>query len=105
LARAEAQLERAVHDAHAERRSWLPHLGNLALNLAGALVVAEGFDEGSGWGSGALGFVVGEIRIWTYPWQAESTLEEYRERFAPNLAQQPAWRTEQRNGREVLVLE
>jgi hypothetical protein len=83
LAFAEELLRRHAEDARHERRRWLPHLGNLALNLAGALIVAEGFDEGSGWSSGAIGFVVGEIRIWTYPHQAERTLEEYERRFLP----------------------
>src|SRR4029453_4039542 len=83
---AEELLHRHVADAHHERHSLWPHLGNLALNLAGALIVAEGYDEPSGWGSGALGLVVGEIRIWTYPAQADHTLEEYERRFrAPEL--------------------
>jgi hypothetical protein len=43
--------------------------------------VAEGFHEGSGWSSGALGLVVGEIEIWTYPARAEKILEEYRRRY------------------------
>lgn len=81
LALAEELLRRHVEDARDERRSWRPHLANLALNLVGALIVAEGYDEGSGWGSGALGFVVGEVRIWTYPAQAQDTLEEYERRF------------------------
>lgn len=80
LARAEDLLARAVHDAR-RRRTWRPHLVNLALNLAGALIVAEGFHEGTGYSSGALGIVVGEIEIWSRPWQAEATLEEYERRF------------------------
>jgi hypothetical protein len=105
LAAAEDLLERAAQQAHRERRSWRVHLGNLALNLAGAIVVAEGFDEGSGWGSGALGFVVGEIRIWTYPWQAERTRTEYERRFPRALGAAPRWRTESRGDRQLLVLD
>jgi hypothetical protein len=104
LARAEERLKRAAEDSREERRTWLPHLANLALNLAGALVVAEGFDEGTGYSSGVLGILMGELHIWTHPWQAESTLEEYRERFRSN-AGRPAWRTEEIAGREVLILE
>jgi hypothetical protein len=81
LAYAEGLLVRAAEQAHRERRSWLPHLSNLALNLIGALIVAEGYHEGSGWSSGALGLVVGEIEIWTYPARAEKILEEYRRRY------------------------
>ena len=75
LARAEEILRENAAQAH-ERISWKAHAGNVALNLAGALVVAEGFgDEKSAWQSGALGFVVGEGRIWSYPWHARSTLD------------------------------
>jgi hypothetical protein len=81
LARAEEILERAAEQAQRERRAWVPHLANLGLNLAGALIVAEGFDEGSGWGSGALGFAVGEVRIWSYPWHAQETKRDYEQRF------------------------
>jgi len=99
------ELHRAARQAHEERRSWRAHVGNLALNLAGAIVVAEGFDEGSGWGSGALGIVVGEIRIWTYPWQAERALAEYERRFPRATGARPRWRTEIRDERQMLVLD
>jgi hypothetical protein len=89
LARAEEILVRAAEQAHSERRAWRPHLGNLGLNLAGALIVAEGFDEGSGWGSGALGFAVGEVRIWSYPWQAQETKRDYEQRFPSLLGGTP----------------
>jgi hypothetical protein len=81
LARAEGILRRNAEDSRGERRSWIPHLANLGLNLAGAVIVAEGFDESDGWVSGAVGFAVGEARIWSYPWQAEGALEEYERRF------------------------
>jgi hypothetical protein len=80
-ARAEAILHRNAEAAREERRSWIPHLANLGLNLAGAVIVAEGFDESDGWVSGAVGFAVGEGRIWSYPWQAGGALEEYQRRF------------------------
>jgi hypothetical protein len=85
LARAEEILVRAAEQAQRERRAWLPHLGNLALNLVGAVIVAEGFDEGSGWSSGAIGLAVGEVRIWSYPWHAQETKRDYEQRFPPSL--------------------
>jgi hypothetical protein len=103
LAGAEGMLRRAVQDAHAERGVWA-HLWNLTLNLAGALVVAEGFHEGSGWSSGALGLVLGEVAIWSYPWQAERTLDEYSRLF-PSADLGPRWRKEARGGRRFLILE
>jgi hypothetical protein len=81
LARAEQILRRNAADGASERRSWIPHAANLGLNLAGALIVAEGFDEKDGWVSGAIGFAVGEGRIWSYPWQAGNALAEYERRF------------------------
>lgn len=105
LAAAEDLLHRAARQAHEERRSWRVHLGNLALNLAGAIIVAEGFDEGSGWASGALGIVIGEIRIWTFPWKAQRTLTEYERRFPRPVGAAPRWRMERRGEREILVLD
>ena len=85
-------MRRATEQAHVERMTWRPHLANLALNLAGALIVAEGFDEGTGWASGAIGFAIGEVRIFTYPWQARGTLDEYGRRFpAPVTSGGPGW--------------
>ena len=81
ITEAEGLLVRAAEQARHERRSWWPHLSNLALNLVGAWIVAESFDEGSGWSSGALGLVVGELQIWTYPARSERILEEYRRRY------------------------
>jgi hypothetical protein len=81
LARAEQVLRRNAEESRSERRSWVPHAANLGLNLAGALIVAEGFDEKDGWTSGAIGFAVGEGRIWSHPWQAGNALAEYERRF------------------------
>jgi len=81
LARAEEILRRNARKTASERRSWIPHAANLGLNLAGAVIVAEGFDEKDGWVSGAIGLAVGEGRIWSYPWQATNALAEYERRF------------------------
>lgn len=81
LARSEELLRRNAEDSRKNRFGWRPHAGNLALNLAGGLVVAEGFGENSGWISAAVGAVVGEVRIWSYPWHADGALGEYERRF------------------------
>lgn len=97
LARAEAILRRNAEKTAFERRSWIPHAANLGLNLAGALIVAEGFDEQDGWVSGAIGFAVGEGRIWSYPWQAENALADYERRFPASgvpHAPAPSWHFE-----------
>jgi hypothetical protein len=96
-ARAEAILRRNAEKTASERRSWIPHAANLGLNLAGALIVAEGFDEQDGWVSGAIGFAVGEGRIWSYPWQAENALAAYERRFPASgvpHAPAPSWHFE-----------
>jgi hypothetical protein len=107
LARAQEILQESAAAARRERRSWIPHLANLGLNLAGAVIVAEGFDESSGWTSGAVGFAVGEGRIWSYPWQAGSVLEEYERRFPRSgIPQEPAtsWQLESWGGGARFVL-
>jgi hypothetical protein len=102
---AETLLYTAARQADEERRGWTRHVGNVALNLVGAAVVAEGFDESSGWGSGALGIVVGEIELWTYPWHAERTLEEYEAAFPRDHLSAPRWRIEEEGGDTVMILD
>jgi hypothetical protein len=102
---AEELLYAAAEEAQDERRGWVNHIGNLALNLIGAVVVAEGFDESSGWGSGALGLVVGEIQIWSYPWHAEHTVREYERLFPRDELSAPRWRVEEKAGDTVMILD
>jgi hypothetical protein len=83
LARAEEMLSRNAEEADS-RYSWTRHLANLGLNLAGAVIVAEAFDEPRGWASGALGFAVGEVHLWSHPWQARQDWEEYQRSFPRN---------------------
>lgn len=84
---AERRLRRSAEEARDERWGWIPHLANLGLNAAAAIVVAEMYDEDEAYWSGALGFAVGEIRLWTFPWQAEDDWETYRRRY--DLAARP----------------
>jgi hypothetical protein len=105
LRAAEQLLYAAAEDAHEERRGWVNHVGNVALNLIGAIVVAEGFDESSGWGSGALGIVVGEIQLWSFPWHAEHTVREYERLFPRDELSTPRWRLEEKDGDTVMILD
>ena len=104
LRAAEELLYAAAEEAHEQRRGWLSHVGNLALNLIGA-VVAEGFDESSGWGSGALGVVTGDIELWSYPWHAEHTAREYEHLFPRDELSAPRWRIEERGDDTVMILD
>ena len=105
LRAAEALLYDAAKEADEMRRGWLTHAGNVTLNLVGAVVVAEGFDESSGWGAGALGLVVGEIEIWSFPWHAERTVEEYERRFPRDELSAPRWRIEEQGDDTVMILD
>jgi len=108
LARAEAILRENAEASRKNRFAWKPHLANLALNLGGAVIVAEGFHEPRGWASGAVGLAVGELRIWTYPWQADGAWKEYQRRFpASGVPQEPAtsWHIEPSDGGARLVVD
>jgi hypothetical protein len=64
------------------RWDWKRHAGNVALNAAGAAIVAYGFDdETRAWRSAGVGIAVGEAMIFSYPWKADDDLAEYERRF------------------------
>jgi hypothetical protein len=94
VAAGEAALRRNAKESYEERFGWTAHAGNLALNLAHGLIVGEGFDEGAGWGSAAVGLVLGEVRIWTHPFQALERLETYEARFGPASRREVRWQIE-----------
>jgi hypothetical protein len=65
-----------------KRWDWKRHAGNVALNAAGAAIVAYGFDdETRGWRSAGIGIAVGEAMIFSHPWRGDDDLAEYEERF------------------------
>jgi hypothetical protein len=86
----EALLEKAAHDSK-RRWDWKAHFFNVAINMAGAVIVAEGFDEDDGWTSGAVGIAVGEAMIWSHPWKGDSDLAEYESRFQRPGAMPTTW--------------
>ena len=65
-----------------ERRySWKPHVLMIGVNLlAGAAIWLAG-DGKRGAESAGISIAVGELRIWTQPWQAKRDWREYRQRF------------------------
>lgn len=84
-------LLRAAAEESDRRWSWTPHLTNVAVNTAGALIVAEGFDEDDGWTSAAVGIAVGEAMLWTHPWKSRDDLAEYEARFVTGARPGPTW--------------
>ncbi|HZS39783.1 MAG TPA: hypothetical protein VFF06_23280 [Polyangia bacterium] len=65
-----------------QRYSWIAHSVNVALNVAGGLIVWLGYhDFGTGLESALVGIGVGELQIWSQPWNAKIDLRDYRRRF------------------------
>jgi hypothetical protein len=81
LARGEGLLRQNADEARS-RWSWKRHLSVVGINLAGALIVTQAFDEPRGWTSAGIGVGVGEAMIWSHPWGDDSDLAEYERRFA-----------------------
>jgi hypothetical protein len=79
-------LLRQVAEESRTRWSWKRHVANLAINLAGGVIVAEGFDESRGWTSAGVGFAVGEAMTLSHPWGGDDDLAEYERRFAADRA-------------------
>jgi hypothetical protein len=70
------------------RWSWKRHAAVIGINVAGGLIVAEGFDESRGWRSAGIGIGVGEIMTFSHPWKADDDLAEYEQKFGstPDLS-------------------
>jgi len=86
----EALLRQAAEESD-RRWDWKPHLFNVALNVAGALIVTQAFDQKSGWTSAGIGIAVGEAMLWSHPWHGGSDLEEYEASFAPGSPPRMSW--------------
>jgi hypothetical protein len=65
----------------ASRWSWKRQAAIIGINVAGGIIVAEGFDEPRGWESMGIGIGVGEIMAFSHPWKADDDLAEYEQKF------------------------
>ncbi len=78
VADAEDKLKRTAR-VQRKRSGWRAHVEGLALNLSGVLVLGLGYDL---WKEAAvgftIGFVVGQIRLYTYPRHAIRAWSAYR---------------------------
>jgi len=91
LARAEEQL-RINGEAADKRYSWTRHLTNVGVNVAGALIVGEGFgDRSRGWQSAGIGIAVGEAMIWSQPWWLAEERDKYEQRFNKVSTPRVSW--------------
>lgn len=67
-----------------ERYFWLAHVANLLLNIGGAVVVGLGYDAWRrGIISAGIGIAIGEVILWSYPWQPARHWRAYRQRYTP----------------------
>jgi hypothetical protein len=86
----ERLLRESAHESES-RWSWKRHLANVGINVAGGLIVAEGFDESDGWISAGVGIAVGEAMTFSHPWKADDDLAEYERRFEGPAAPRVSW--------------
>lgn len=65
------------------RWDWRRHAANVAINSAGAIIVAEGWDDPTrGWRSAGVGIAVGGVFTFSHPWKADDDLAEYEQKFS-----------------------
>lgn len=74
-------LAESAKQSHRQRWGWIPRTVNIALNGVAAVVVAEAYDYDAAYLSGGIGIAVGELRLWSYPYQAKGILEDYERTF------------------------
>ena len=77
---AESLLRRNAAEADL-RYAWQPHVFSLLMNLVGGAAIWIAGDFKRAAQSTGIAIAVGELQIWTQPWQAKSDLREYRRRF------------------------
>ena len=102
LARLEAgelQLSRTAKRG-ASRKTWLPHLGNVGLNLIGGGILVGVASTKDGLISAGVGILAGEVMLWTMPWRSVQDLDDYEKRFDDGLPSKPqvTWRIAPRMG-------
>jgi hypothetical protein len=77
-----------------ERKSWLMHIGNFGLHAVTASVLLGLGEEKDAAMSFFIDSAVGELQIWTRPWEPVQDWEEYQRLVATGLPEQPqtSWR-------------
>jgi hypothetical protein len=63
------------------RWDWKRHAANVAINVAGGIIVSQAFDEDRGWASAGVGIAVGELMTFSHPWHGDDDLTEYEQKF------------------------
>lgn len=83
LVAAEALLYEAAARS-AQRTAWPMHLGNIALNLVGGVVLLARDNAGLAALSFGVDAAVGEVQILSQPWQPRTHWQEYQRTLAGN---------------------
>jgi hypothetical protein len=63
------------------RWDWKRHAANVAINVAGGIIVSQAFGEDRGWTSAGVGIAVGEAMTFSHPWHGDDDLAEYEQKF------------------------
>jgi hypothetical protein len=63
------------------RWDWKRHAANVAINVAGGIIVSQAFDEDRGWASAGVGIAVGELMTFSHPWHGDDDLADYEQKF------------------------
>jgi hypothetical protein len=83
LSKAERLLKKSAND-EAFGRSWLKHVAGFAFNLAGGLVIWQGFHHSlqDGLLNFGIGMAVTEVQIFTQPTRSMHAFDDYRKQYA-----------------------
>jgi len=74
-----------------DRTDWKYHLGNVALNAAGAGAIFHYGHDSDAWEALGIGIAIGEISIWTAPTRGSQDLEDYQTHFEMKTASRVQW--------------
>jgi hypothetical protein len=87
LEAAERLFRKTVRRAR-QRKMWLTHIGNFGLHAIASSVLLGLGEKKDAWTSFLMDSAVGELQIWSRPWEPEGDWEEY-ERLVADLPPQP----------------
>lgn len=91
LEQAERLFRKTVRRAR-QRKLWLTHIGNLGLHAIASSILLGIGEQKEAWMSFLIDSSVGELQIWSRPWEPEGDWEEYERLVATGLPAEPPTR-------------
>jgi len=91
LEEAERLFRKTVRRAR-QRKLWLTHIGNFGLHAIASSILLGIGEEKEAWMSFLIDSSVGELQIWSRPWEPEGDWEEYEHLVATDLPPEPPTR-------------